>query len=1132
MIAMRKLAWTLALAWGVFGAAGCADDAAPGSGGDQDSGGEIPLDAQPADTEPPTDMERLGAYGDPCRSGQNCISGYCIDSPSGGKVCTQLCGLCPELQGLAMECRELGNNPVDPVFVCLFNEPSLCQPCNSGFECDRAADLCLQIGNKTYCAEDCAADGECPDGYTCTDVPRDGQPMPARQCLPDSGECAPCQDPDHDGYGVGAGCLGFDCGPNDPTIYDGADELCDGKDNNCNGEIDEAERLAPVPDDISCLNAGVCRGAPVRCLTGAWRCDYPGNYEAGVELSCDGVDNDCDGTADDDFNLATDAENCAFCGNACRFQNAVGLCVASSCELGDCLPGWFNNDGNAGNGCEYQCQLTREGVEVCDQIDNDCDGTVDEGFDVQTNADHCGACGRVCDLEHAEPGCEEGVCTVDTCEEGWVDRDGEANNGCEFECVFSNGGVEICDGLDNNCDGAVDDGFNFRGLEHCGGCNQPCSFVNGIASCDTGTCELIGCGEGYYNPNASTADGCEYRCTVSRGGVEACDEIDNDCDGTVDEGFNLNADPSHCGGCGRTCFFANAAPACVVGTCAIGMCNPGFIDLDGVSINGCEYACVPSNGGVELCDNLDNDCDGRMDEDFNVLTDPNHCGQCGNACSLANASPRCGAGTCRIAECAPGFFDIDTNPANGCEYACQPTNGGVEACDNIDNDCDGVADEDFNFQNDPLNCGRCGTVCSAPGGQSQCQGGGCAFTGCAPGFYDIDRNPANGCEYACNFTAGNDVPDPAGVDSDCDGIDGNRDAAIFVATTGRANGAGTAEDPVNTINGGMALAATNGFNQVLVASGNYNEQVTVVAGLNLYGGYNRAGAWQRNIANFQSRINGQPSALIIINVGLATEIQGFVLAGANAVAAGISSYAVYARDIASNRVTLSNNTIIGGDGANGANASNGSVGANGTAGNDGGGGGNGTTNGGGGGDGGGSSCGAAGGNGGRGGYNGGSSSDGGGGGTARGGNGGGGVGTGCNNRGVDGGDGTDAGASANGSGGNGSGGISNDQWVGNAGASGVTGAAGGGGGGGSGGGGTTGCTSCGVPCNIFGGCVCNADRGGGGGGGGSGGVSYAVYISNSAPSLDNSNNLVPGSGGVGGASPTNTGAAGVAAARN
>src|SRR5439155_11467265 len=111
-------------------------------------------------------------------------------------------------------------------------------------------------------------------------------------------------------------------------------------------------------------------------------------------------------------------------------------------------------------------------------------------------------------------------------------------------------------------------------------------------------------------PGADFSDG---GCVVTNGGVEICDGLDNDCNGMIDDNVDpakLQNDPKNCGACGHSCHFtaqhqfgacdnSSGTPTCVPSGCV-----PGFVNVD-PNVPGCEYACLVSNGGVEVCDGVD-----------------------------------------------------------------------------------------------------------------------------------------------------------------------------------------------------------------------------------------------------------------------------------------------------------------------------------------------------------------------------------------------------------------------------------------------------------------------------------------------------------------------------------------------
>lgn len=193
--------------------------------------------------------------------------------------------------------------------------------------------------------------------------------------------------------------------------------------------------------------------------------------------------------------------------------------------------------------------------------------------------------------------CEAGVCGW-TCRPGRVDCDRNTENGCE-------------------ADVAADP-------RNCGACGMACPAAPGmVATCSAGVCGTgpLVCSGGLANCDGDVANGCEVNLST---GAPATTGIVN-----------------HCGACGRTCSFANAAAQCLAGQCVMGACNAGFGNCDGEPSDGCEA---------------------------NLSTNTAHCGRCGGFCSFPNAVSSCNNGGCRIASCNAGWCDRDRNPANGCEF--------------------------------------------------------------------------------------------------------------------------------------------------------------------------------------------------------------------------------------------------------------------------------------------------------------------------------------------------------------------------------------------------------------------------------------------------------------------------------
>ena len=292
-----------------------------------------------------------------------------------------------------------------------------------------------------------------------------------------------------------------------------------------------------------------------------------GGSDDGGQAGVTGSVKPCDDNSPDRL---TDPANCGKCLNNCAVPNSTSVCVGGLCQL-TCLGDFVDADKILSNGCE--CEPTNGGVEICDGIDNNCNGIVDEGFDLKTDVKNCGGCNKMCTFPFATASCDDGVCQQGSCLDGYYDRD-PTIPGCETACAKTNGGVEICDGLDNDCDGIVDDNL------------QPADV----------TCKTIGvCAR--TKPSCDGPNGwvCKYPSTYQE--VEdtsmGCDGLDNDCNGQVDEAFEI----------GKPC-------AVGTGPCA----GVGVWVCDNTATG--DHRCMGSMKmpGTEVCNGKDDNCNGEVDE--------------------------------------------------------------------------------------------------------------------------------------------------------------------------------------------------------------------------------------------------------------------------------------------------------------------------------------------------------------------------------------------------------------------------------------------------------------------------------------------------------------------------------------
>ncbi|HRE92502.1 MAG TPA: MopE-related protein, partial [Myxococcota bacterium] len=485
-------------------------------------------------------------------------------------------------------------------------------------------------------------------------------------------------------------------------------ELCNDIDDNCDGETDEGFSELGQTCDGDDSDA---------CKDGVWICGATGALGCTDDLAsqverCNAVDDDCDGETDEDFvglGEGCDGVDADLC------KDGVWVCDGLSMVCDD--------DGTSKS-------------ETCNGLDDDCDGVVDDGYDVGTPCD--------------------GPADPDTCPDGAKVCNGEGTGTvCEDGPA---GPVELCNGADDDCDGAVDEGFEAK--------NTPCDGE-----------DFDGCADGVL---VCSGDGTRLVCNDDGSSrVELCNELDDDCRAGPDDTFPLKL--TACDG--------PDADQCPDG---VFVCSADGLGLD----------CTDDGvSRIEVCNDLDDDCDGATDEDFTLK---------GQACDSEVDTDLCATGRW---------------VCGGNTLVCNDDNASTtELCNGADDDCDGQADEVADLSA-PLNPNQNG-LCA--GTRQRCAGvlGWAADYGGVAGFGQ------------------NETPDAGFVDENCDGLDGTEALAVFVRQGAANNGTCTKANPCGSLT--YAITQTTGTRRhVYVQAGTYDNIVEVPSGkdIEIYGGFNSS--WQR-----------------------------------------------------------------------------------------------------------------------------------------------------------------------------------------------------------------------------------------------------------------------------------------------
>ncbi|MFN7143880.1 MAG: putative metal-binding motif-containing protein, partial [Myxococcota bacterium] len=471
----------------------------------------------------------------------------------------------------------------------------------------------------------------------------DGSKTPPTDEGTGPGDSGPVEggDEDQDGFAPSEG----DCDDGNALVFPGAEETCNGIDDNCDAEVDEGV-LGSFYQDYDADGFG---NPDVEVVV----CDQPDGYVSqntdcddnepdshpGADEVCDEIDNNCDGAIDEGltFTWYVDVDVDGFGDPA----TAIEACEAPEGTVGD------NTD------CDDTTSSAYPGnAEVCDEIDNNCDGAVDEGVATTYYADF--------DSDgFGTAALTQDACAVPT---GYTVNSDDCDDAV---AAVNPSATETCNTVDDDCDGTTDeddasgagtwyadadaDGFGDRGTSHIS-CLAPTGYVADATDCDDG--------RALTNPSAT----------------EYCNSFDDDCDGTTDENAAVDAPTWYLDADGDD--FGNAAVAQAACT------QPSGYVADATDCSDASARVFP--GAPEYCDTLDNDCDGTSDEDTAVDARTWYA----DADADTHGNPSVSDVECY----QPTGYVASATDCDDARAASYP--GAPEYCNSYDDDCDGAADEE------------------------------------------------------------------------------------------------------------------------------------------------------------------------------------------------------------------------------------------------------------------------------------------------------------------------------------------------------------------------------------------------------------------------------------------------------
>ncbi len=616
-----------------------------------------------------------GSAGCECQSNEDCYNNLCVEGPDGKKQCAKTCSGDSECDA-GYKCVAVANTGGDQMYICVYRFANLCKPCEKDDDCKigylRDIAKCIEAGpDGSFCGIECNSKGDCPDGYTCKD----------NQCQSENGKCectdyfkkagfkTKCYKENEFGKCWGERTCDSECDAPEP-----AKEVCNGKDDNCDGQTDEGL------DNVPCEKTnefGTCKGT-AKCVAGKL-VDCTAHEPA--REKCNGIDDNCDGN--------TDEEGAEGCTNYYLDEDGDGYGVDGKVKC-LCRPDEQNHYTAVKAGdCDDSDKFVNPGAkEVCDGKDNNCDGLTDEEgavdctrYYLDEDGDGYGVDGTykcLCkpDTEHKYTAIKAGDCN---------DSDKDVNPGAQ----------EVCNGKDDNCRNGIDEGFEDTDGDDVKDCmdkdddndgvidtQDNCPKISNPDQIDT---DKDGKGNACDTDDDNDGDPDSTDCApldpkIHHGAQEVCNGKDDNCDKRIDEegaqgcikyyfdydkdGYGKDSKPVKC-----LCASAGLYTALKSGDC----------DDSNNQIH---------PGATEVCNGKDDDCDDIIDNEgatgcksFYFDGDGDGYGVNGKSKCLCKPNPDSKYATQQAGDC-----DDSNNQVHP---------GATEVCNGKDDNCDGKVDEGF-----------------------------------------------------------------------------------------------------------------------------------------------------------------------------------------------------------------------------------------------------------------------------------------------------------------------------------------------------------------------------------------------------------------------------------------------------